>query len=76
MPANRHYDPCEAYTTKGVRLARGGTRYNHCRRAATTTREATRTTLAWQATRTVALCGTHAAMFDQGKTGILDSASR
>jgi hypothetical protein len=67
---------CQAYTTKGVALARGGTRYNRCKRNATTTREHTRVSLAWKSTTTVCLCGVHAAMLDKGMSGIMDSASR
>jgi hypothetical protein len=69
-------EQCQAHTTRGVSLARGGTRYNRCRRKATTTREHTRHSLAWVSTTTVALCGLHASMLDRGMTGIMDSQSR
>jgi hypothetical protein len=67
---------CQAYTTRGILLARGGMRFNRCGRLATTTREHTRSSLAWTNTKEVHLCGIHAAMFDKGMTGIMESHSR
>lgn len=69
---------CEAYTTKGVPLARGGTRYSQCRRKATTIREHTRHggVAGWTDTRPVHVCGTHAAMLDRGDTGCMHGSSR
>jgi hypothetical protein len=58
---------CRAYvSTAGVLLARGGRRYRQCKRTATTTREHTQRTVAWERTETIALCGQHAKMFDRG----------
>lgn len=76
MPGQSDVQRCAAYTAKSVPLAREGRRHQRCKKIAVTERTRTERSLAWETERTYPLCGTHAAMWDEGRMPQLRSDTR